>query len=426
VTVAPDQNRDEVRAEVRAWLAEHWDPGIDAREWRGLSVDAGWACPSWPEAWYGRGLDRALSSVVVEEFTRVGAPAGGLDATPSHLPIELHIGGNVIVTLARDSLKRRMLRPILMGELRGCLLYSEPGAGSDLAALQTRAERDGDEWVVNGQKVWTTAGFGADFGLLIARTDWDQPKHSGISYFILPMHQPGVEVRPIKQMTGEAHFNEVFLTDARTPADHLIGELNDGWRVLRTALAHERVVMGSARGPGVDDRRLPVGATVDLIELARRVGKNGDPLVRQALAELYALRRVITWNAERAAVAAGQGSFSPAASLGKLAMSEVLHRSAGVASALLGPGGTLYGPTEPDAYSSNTSLMMAFMNSIGGGSDQIQRNIIGERILGLPKDAATDRDVPFRDVPKAAARREFGSARAEHREATAVEDRATS
>ena len=412
MTVAPDQNRDEVRAKVRAWLGEHWNPDIDARQWRGLSVDAGWACPSWPWAWYGRDLDRTLSQVVVEEFARVGAPAGGLDATPSVLPIELHIGGNVIVTLGRDSLKRRMLRPILMGELRGCLLYSEPGAGSDLAALQTRAERDGDEWVVNGQKVWTTAGFGADFGLLIARTDWDQPKHSGISYFILPMGQRGVEVRPIKQMTGEAHFNEVFLTDARIPADHLIGDLNDGWRVLRTALAHERLVMGSSRGPGVESRRLPVGATVDLIELARRVGKNRDPLVRQALANLYALRQVISWNAERAAVAAGQGNFSPAASLGKLAMSRVLHESAGVASALLGPDGSLYGPSVPEAHSSNTSLMMAFMNSIGGGSDQIQRNIIGERILGLPKDVGIDRDLPFRDVPKAVARREFGRAEA--------------
>jgi len=411
MSVAPEKSEaGAVRADVRSWLEEHWDPGLDQLTWRAQAVDAGWACPSWPEAWYGRGLDRALSPVVAEEFESVGAPFGGLDSVLSHQPIELHIAANTLLAFGQDSLKRALLRPILMGEVRGCLLYSEPGAGSDLAALQTRAERDGDEWVVNGQKVWTTAGHLADFGVLIARTDWDQPKHRGISYFVLPMHQDGVEVRPIRQMTGEAFFNEVFLSDARIPADHLVGDLNDGWRVLQTALAHERLVMGSARGAERDARRLPVGATIDLVELARRVGRGGDPLVRQALAELYALRQVIGWNAARAKVASARGTSSPAASLGKLAMSRVLHESAALASALLGPAGTLYGPEVPDAYGANTSSMMAFMNSIGGGSDQIQRNILSERLLGLPKDESTDRDVPFSQVLKAPARRAFGKA----------------
>src|SRR5580700_9437690 len=194
-----------------------------------------------------------------------------------------------------------MLRPILLGERRGCLLYSEPGAGSDLAAVQTRAVRDGDEWVVDGQKVWTTAGREADFGLLIARTDWDQPKHRGISYFVLPMRQPGVEVRPLRQMTGEAHFNEVFLSAARMPADHLVGELNDGWRILQVALAYERLAMGSAPRGASDLRLVPVGATLDLVELARTRGRASDPLVRQALVEVYVLRTLIAWNARRAA-----------------------------------------------------------------------------------------------------------------------------
>jgi alkylation response protein AidB-like acyl-CoA dehydrogenase len=194
----------------------------------------------------------------------------------------------------------------------------------------------------------------------------------------------------------------VFLTDARMPLDHLVGDLNDGWRVLQTALAFECLVMGSARGNMADTRQLPVGATIDLFKLARQVGRQDDPIVRQALAELYTLRMIIRWNAERAAAAIKGGTFSPAASLGKLAMSRLLHSSAGLASSLLGPGGTLYGPTVPDASSTNTSLMMAFMNSIGGGSDQIQRNIIGERLLGLPRDVTVDRDVPFRDVLKAA------------------------
>ena len=409
--VAADRDAgDALRAAVRSWLDEHWRAGLDPRAWRASVVDAGWAAPSWPVAWYGRGVDRALSGIVAEEFARVGAPFGGLDSVFSHLAIELHIAGNTVLAFGQDSLKRELLRPILMGDRRACLLYSEPGAGSDLAALQTRAERDGDEWVVNGQKVWTTAGHLADFGVLIARTDWDQPKHRGISYFVLPMHQAGVEVRPIRQMTGEAFFNEVFLTDARIPADHLLGDLNDGWRVLQTALAYERLVMGSAGGAGRDARRLPVGATIDLVELARSTGRSGDPGVRQALAELYALRQVIGWNAARARVASERGTSSPAASLGKLAMSRVLHKSAALAATLLGPAGTLYGPGVPDAHTANHSSMMAFMNSIGGGSDQIQRNIVAERILGLAKDPAMDRDVPFRDVPKAPAQRAFGNA----------------
>ncbi len=400
----PDDSRsDELASEVRSWLAEHWDPDLAERDWRVLVVDAGWSYPSWPSQWYGRGLSRVGSAVVAEEFTRAGAPWGALDTASGQGAIELQIGANVLVAFANDDLKSKMLRPILMGDLRACLLYSEPGAGSDLASLQTRAERDGDEWVFNGQKVWTTIGHLADFGLLIARTDWDQPKHQGISYFILPMHQPGVEVRPLRQMTGDAQFNEVFITDARAPLENLVGELNDGWRVLRTALAFERMVMGSTGARRGAERRLPVGATIDLIDLARTTGRSEDRLVRQALAELYILRTLIGWNAQRAAAESARGGASPAASLGKLAMSRLLHTSASVADSLLGPAGTLYGPSVPDANSANVSLMMAFMNSIGGGSDQIQRNIIGERILGLPKDLSTDRDLPFRDVPKAAA-----------------------
>ncbi len=397
-----------VRAEVRSWLAEHWDPKRDTREWRGLVVDAGWAYPSWPAGWYGRGLDKDGSAVVAAEFAAVQAPFGALDVVPGAGQIELQIGANVLIAHGSDRLKKELLRPILMGDERACLLYSEPGAGSDLASIQTRAERDGDEWVVNGQKVWTTVAQHADFGLLIARTDWDQPKHQGISYFILPMHQPGVEVRPLKQMTGDAQFNEVFLTDARMPVHHVVGDVNDGWRVLRTALGFERLVMGSTGTRSRDDRRLPVGGSIDLFELAERVGKIHDPLLRQAMVELFILRTVIGWNARRAAEITRQGGFSPAASLGKLAMSRLLHDSAGVADRLLGMTGTLYGKHVPDAHAANYSLMMAFMNSIGGGSDQIQRNIIAERILGLPKDISTDHDLPFRDVPKATAIRPLG------------------
>ncbi|MGH8996489.1 MAG: acyl-CoA dehydrogenase family protein [Acidimicrobiales bacterium] len=407
--VAEVESKSEaVRLEVRAWLEDNRDPDRDQRAWRARVVDSGWAYPSWPEEFYGRGIDRALSTVVAEEFAAAAVPFGALDAQPGRHAIELQIGGNVLVAHAEASLKGELLRPILMGDLRACLLYSEPGAGSDLASLQTKAELDGEEWVVSGQKVWTTAGHLADFGLLIARTDWNLPKHRGISYFILPMHQVGVEVRPLRQMTGESHFNEVFIDEARMPHNHLVGDLNDGWRVLQTALAFERMVMGSTPKAGADERFVPVGLNLDLLELARRLGKDRDPMVRQQLVELYILRTVIRWNAQRAAQVAGRGGFTPAASLSKLAMSRLLHDSAGTADAILGPVGTLYGPDVPDAHTANTSLMMAFMNSIGGGSDQIQRNIISERVLGLPKDVSVDRDVPFRDVPKAVARLDFG------------------
>jgi alkylation response protein AidB-like acyl-CoA dehydrogenase len=302
----------------------------------------------------------------------------------------------------------------MLGQVDMCLLYSEPGAGSDLAGIQTRAERDGDEWVVNGQKVWTSGGRLAQYALLIARTDWDVPKHQGISFFFFPMKQPGVEVRALRQATGDSRFNEVFLTDARVPHANMLGATNNGWRVLQTALAYERVVMGQSqarrlRGEGaelqperdVDSEWAAPVPDLSLLDLARDMGRHTDPVVRQKLMRLHAMRQVNDWNGARSKAELENGTSSPAASLGKLAMSGILHYAGSLQTEILGAEGTIGGTDSPRSAEATYSLLNAFFTSIGGGTDQIQRNIIGERILGLPKEPAVDRDLPFRDVPKA-------------------------
>ena len=278
-----------------------------------------------------------------------------------------------------------------------CLLYSEPGAGSDLAGVRTRAERVDDHYVVNGQKVWTSSAATADYGMLIARTDWDVPKHKGISFFFCPMKQPGVEVRPLRPITDESHFNEVFLTDAIVPAENLLGRLGDGWGVLQTALAYERSVMGeAARGPrsGVAES----AGEEPLIALAREAGVLDDPVFRQGLARVIAYKRVNAMNTARAKAELKQGNSSPVMSLGKLALSRILHEEARLRTAMLGAGSLLEGPDHPRAEDANFLTLNAYFTSIGGGTDQIQRNIIGERVLGLPKEPEVDRDVPFRQV----------------------------
>jgi alkylation response protein AidB-like acyl-CoA dehydrogenase len=405
---------EDVRDEVRSWLAANWDRSLPAKVWLPQVVDARWATPSWPVEWFGRGWPADLGRVVEEEFQRVHAPGSGQD--------RFNLYANTALAFGSDDVRRRFVRPLLTGEIMFCLLYSEPGAGSDLASVQTRAERDGDEWVVSGQKVWTSGAAEADYGMLIARTDWDVPKHQGLTFFFFPMKQPGVVVRPIKQITGETHFNEVFITDARVPDANRIGELSAGWRVLQTALAYERSVMGEGdRAParartqpaGVDPRERRVmgarqptsGSEVDLVALARDVGRAGDAVARQGVAAVNALRTVNRWNAQRAKAALEQGSSSPVQSLGKLAMSRILHEGARVQGRLLGAEAMLDGPSFERADAANFQALNAYFTSIGGGTDQIQRNIIGERILGLPREPEVDRDVPFREARKATVER---------------------
>ena len=398
---------DTVRDEVRSWLAEHWTAGKNRQQFIEEVVDAGWALPSFPRDLYGRDLPPSADKVVVEEFTAAGAP----------LPFALPIATEVIRAHGATDELKAVVRDLLFGA-RGCLLYSEPGAGSDLASLQTRADRHGDEWVVNGQKVWTSGAVGAMYGLLAARTDWDVPKHKGITFFVCPMNQPGVEIRPIKQINRGSGFNEVFLTDARVPDALRIGNVNDGWRVLQTALAVERMIMGEGNvrqrmrlaevgGERTDASEAEAAAAfgpVDLVALARDKGRNGEGAIRQAIARMHALQRIQQWNAQRAA---GMADMRLAAIL-KLAQSEILHGSARIHAMLLGPEALLWEDSSSAGEHVNQNALGAFVNSIGGGSDQIQRNIIGERVLGLPRDPAVDLDVPFKDVRKAEAFRRLG------------------
>jgi alkylation response protein AidB-like acyl-CoA dehydrogenase len=375
-----------VREEVAAWLAAEWDPARPRKEFVAAVVEAGWAAPRWPRRWFGRGLSDDEGHVVEEEFRRVGAPGSGQDRH--------NLYAATVLTFGSDALKERFVGPMLRGEVAMCLLYSEPGAGSDLAAVRTRAVADGEDWVVDGQKVWTSSARTADHGLLLCRTDWSVPKHRGLSFFLFPMRQPGVEVRPLRQITGEAEFNEVFLTGARVPDEHRLGGLGEGWRVLQTALAYERSVMGDRARAG----RSATGMAAmgdELVGLAAETGRLGDPVVRQDLARVAALRKVNEWNALRAKAELEQGSSSSVMSLGKLAMSRILHESARVRTALAGPRSMLEGPEEPIGDEATFLALNAYFTSIGGGTDQIQRNIIAERILGLPKEYEVDRDVPF-------------------------------
>ncbi len=379
---------EQLKDEVRAWLADHWDPNNRAG-FLAKVVEARWAVPRWPAEWFGRGLDDALARIVEREFAAVGAPGTGQDRT--------NLWANTVLAKGTEPLKHLLVGPLLRQEVGMCLLYSEPGAGSDLAGIRTRADRTAEGWVVNGQKVWTSSAATADYGMLIARTDWDVPKHRGISFFFLPMKQPGVEVRPLRQITNEAFFNEVFITDATVPADNLLGREGEGWGVLQTALAYERSVMGElARGARSGAKE--ADGPAPMVALAREAGVIADPLVRQDIARVTALRQLNALNTARAKADLGQGTSSSLMSLGKLAMSRILHEEARLRTALLGAGSLLEGADHPRAEDANFLSLNAYFTSIGGGTDQIQRNIIGERVLGLPKEPEVDRDVPFREV----------------------------
>jgi alkylation response protein AidB-like acyl-CoA dehydrogenase len=298
-----------------------------------------------------------------------------------------------------DEQKRRLIPPSIRGESKWCLLYSEPGAGSDLAGLRTRAERDGDEWVINGQKVWTSYAKTADYGMLLARTDWDVPKHQGISFFMLPMRQPGVEIRPIHQITGESEFNEVFLTDARVPAENLIGELNAGWSVLQTALVYERRFMADMARTARDAKRPQAQKANLLVELAREAGRLDDSYIRQQIARVDALTTVNRWNTQRSKAATDRAESATLLALGKIAMSRILHETARVETEIVGAQAMLTGPDNPVGDAVTFRTLNAYFTSIGGGTDQIQRNIVGERVLGLPKEPEPYRNTPFRDLP---------------------------
>jgi alkylation response protein AidB-like acyl-CoA dehydrogenase len=416
--VAEVPTADEVRADVSAWLAENWDPERSLRDWRELLVESRWAAPTWPAEFFGRGLPPAMQRVVDEELARAGAVG-----TPTG--VGMGLAAPTILEHGSHELKSRLLRPILTGEHTWCQLFSEPGSGSDLAGLTTRAERDGDEWIVNGQKVWNTSAHHAEFGLLLARTDWDVPKHRGITFFAFPMLQDGVEVRPLRQANGYSSFNEVFLTDARVPADNVVGDVGGGWAVGVTTLAMERRAFAtfglrasaSTANGGRAVREAKAEADeyykayvwypqrtgrVDLVVTqARATGRDRDPVVRQKIAALLSLQRAAQWTTQRAEAARALGRApGPEGSIAKLSATHVARAAAEVHSLIAGAAAMLAGDDGPLRGIISEVLVSVPAISIAGGTDEIQRNILGERVLGLPKEPQVDRDLPFRDVPR--------------------------
>jgi alkylation response protein AidB-like acyl-CoA dehydrogenase len=411
-----------VTDEAEAWFRSAWDPSSTLGDWWRRLADSGWRQPTWPVGRFGRGLTRDDAAEVVAARRRVGAMGG-----PTGIAIML-TGPTLLAHGTAEQLDG-YLPGVVTGEEVWCQLFSEPGAGSDLASVRTRAERDGDNWVVNGQKVWTSGADKARYGLLIARTDPSVAKHRGITYFLLDMHQPGVEVRPLRDLTGRSHFNEVFLTDAVVAAGGVVGDVHDGWRVALTTLANERSNLGgNTRGGGgrlelrdpvlttpISELLAGAAAEVDapgaklrgyhlLAEIARQRDVRADPVVRQRLARSFIDHDIARLSGLRAQAAAdarrrgGTEQAAPVASLHKLMASSNLHRLGRDALDLAGPYGTLSGA---DALLDNRAfevIATAFTISIGGGTDQIQRNIIGERVLGLPGEPRVDKDVAFRDL----------------------------
>ena len=405
-----------VRQEVSSWLNDNWDPELSLVEWRNKLADSGWGVPGWPSQWYGRDLATALLPVVEEEFAKVNAV--GIARTGIRM-----LAAATILEHGSDAHKEQFLRRILTGEDTWCQLFSEPGSGSDLAGSTTRADFDGENWIVNGQKVWTTSAHHAQYGLLLARTDWAVPKHQGLTYFILEMEQEGVEVHQLKQMNGHASFNQVFFNDARIVPRYQMDALGNGWKVAMTTLSHERRSADGLRrlnrdsglkGPIYEEERQEIATVmepykwypqragrVDLVmSRAIETGRIEDASVRQEIAKLLIMSKTAEWTALRARAAQAQGMpQGPEGSLGKLAASNVARQASAVHTLISGADALLTGADGAMDGVIAEILVSVPATSIAGGTDEIQKNIISERVLGMEKEPRFDTG-PFKDVPR--------------------------
>jgi alkylation response protein AidB-like acyl-CoA dehydrogenase len=384
-----------VQSKIDELLGAHDPRSTRPREFLGHQFDAGLAWVHFPAGSGGLGLSPKLQKMINEQLSAAGAPS-----SYARNPIGYGMGAPTIVVHGSVAQRRRYLRPLFTCEEIWCQLFSEPGAGSDVAGLSTRALRDGDEWVVNGQKVWTTLAHVARWGMLIARTDPEQPKHKGLTYFVIDMHGPGVEVRPLRQMTGEAEFNEVYFTDARIPDAERLGDVGQGWSVALTTLMNERVSIGGTivpRGSGA------IGEAMRIWE--SRTDK--DPVLRDRLVKLWIDAEVGRLTNIRASQNRQKGTPGPEGSIGKVAAAELNKNIFEFCVDLLGASGMLYGSYEmrrPETALGFDSVQKAFLrmraNSIEGGTSEIMRNILGERVLGLPGDVRVDKDRPWAEVPR--------------------------
>lgn len=411
---------ENVEVEVGDWVDANWDPERTVGEWWQLLADSGYAHPSLGEHAGGKGWGQGMAMRamrVLAEKNVLGPPPG----------LGYMLAAPTIAEHGTPEQIERYLPKILNGEEAWCQLFSEPVAGSDLAGMQTKAEVDGEEWSITGQKVWTSAGHYADLGLLVARTDGDKPKHQGMSYFALDMHQPGVDVRPLKEMTGRQFFSEVFMDSARVHADAMIGGRGDGWRVANTTLAHERSSIGSGSagfaiaGAGTVSNNLGrragdiVEAAADrknntqapgvgmrlfhrYVDLAKQLERTGDPITRADIISLYELLQVNRLNIQRARDknqrTGGEGNIA------KMMDSEIHRRFRDMAVRIAGADAMLGGQSSTTDPTIAELILHACAPAIYGGTDQIQRNIIGERVLGLPKEPGPDRNTPFNELPK--------------------------
>ena len=358
-----------------------------AQAWRGKRFDNGFGWITGPAAYGGRELPAAYQRAYDALESKFAVP------NQSFFTIGLGMVAPTILAHGTDAAKDAYLKAMYRGDIVGCQLFSEPGAGSDLASLQTRAERDGEEWLITGQKVWTSGAQYSDIGEIIARTDPDLPKHKGLTGFVVDMRAPGVEIRPLRQMTGGASFNEVFFNEVRVPDSDRLGDVNNGWNVALTTLMNERAAIGAGGGGGGG-----AGLLTRAIEMTRAFGLSGDPLVRQQLADLVVHARVAQYTNQRAMDKIRSGQLpGPELSIAKLASTQQATRLAEFVAGILGPKITA-DTGEWGTYAWSQLVMGTPGGRIAGGSDEVMRNIVGERVLGLPKDVGIDTTSPFRDL----------------------------
>ena len=408
--------------QVRGWIDEHWRRELPLRAWWDVLADAGYAFPTWPPHLGGSGASPADARVVSTALSS----AGVLGPPSGNGP---NMGGPTVLEHGTPEQRQRLIAPMARGRHSWAQLFSEPGAGSDLASLATRAELDGDEYIINGQKVWNSLADQSEWGMLLARTNPDVPKHEGITFMMIRMDQPGVETRPLVQMNGVADFCEVFLTDARVSVDDVIGGPGNGWTVARTTLSHERAAAGTGRARGLatvaagtkaENLDRPVGELLDetrrqledrstrsevllnartQMALAQSCGAAENQTLRDQLVRYYTDLQVYRWTGQRSRDNATSGRRAgPESSIMKLQLAELAHRSRDLSLSMLGAEGMLAGQDARENGRYLMAAMSSFAASIGGGTNEIQRNIIGERALGLPRELAVDAEVPFREL----------------------------
>jgi alkylation response protein AidB-like acyl-CoA dehydrogenase len=397
----------EFRAKARAFLDKHLkrlspdaaagdefeketqDDIARAKQWQATKFDNGWAVLTWPKEYGGQGLGRLENVIFNQEEAKYQVP-------PNIYGIGHGMLGPTIMAHGTQAQKDRFIKEMARGQVVWCQLFSEPAAGSDLAGLRTSAVRDGNDWIINGQKIWSTGAHFSDWGMIVTRHDPNVPKHDGLTYFIIDMHSPGVEVRPIKQINGGSGFNEVFFTNVRVPDSQRLGGVGEGWKVSITTLMNERVSIGAGQG---------AGRVRDLFRLARKVRRNGKPAiqdsaVRQKLADYFVQSKGLQYTGYRTLSALSAGKTpGPEGSIGKAVGAPLSQQMASFASELQGAaGGLLDAGAAPDA-----SWMEGYLASpgirIAGGTDEVMRNIIAERVLGLPAEWRADKGIAFRDVP---------------------------